>query len=106
MDVTVDKGANLNWIEKIKIQQELLPTEAGSWIPSKTRVLVNIGELSENMAGFLAKFYTSTKDIIVNAYTTIDDKAVGLEDIDRTNTNTIRIWSKTNNEDVRLVIIG
>ncbi len=66
VDVSVDKSSNLNWIEKIKIQQELEPTSAGPWIPSKSRVLVNIGEISENMAGILAKFYTSTKDVVVN----------------------------------------
>ncbi len=66
VDVLVDKSTNLNWIEQIKIQQELEPTSSGPWIPSKTRVLLNIDELSDEMAGLLAKFYSSAKDVVVN----------------------------------------
>ena len=66
IDATVTKTANLNYIEKIKIQQELVRTEAGAWIPAKNRILLDIGEITENMAGVLAKFYTSNKNIEVN----------------------------------------
>lgn len=66
IDATVTKTANLNYIEKIKIQQELAPTEAKAWIPVKNRVLVDVGEITEKMAGMLAKFYTSNKKIEVN----------------------------------------
>lgn len=66
IDVTVGKQANLNFIEKIRIQQELESTEAGAWIPVKNRVLIDISELSKTSAGMLAKFYTSNKNIIVN----------------------------------------
>ncbi|WP_202246039.1 DUF5686 and carboxypeptidase-like regulatory domain-containing protein [Fulvivirga sediminis] len=66
MDATVTQTANLNYIEKIKIQQELAPTKAGPWIPVKNRVLLDIGEVTENMAGVLAKFYTSNRNIMVD----------------------------------------
>ncbi|MDH5474126.1 MAG: DUF5686 and carboxypeptidase regulatory-like domain-containing protein [Cyclobacteriaceae bacterium] len=66
IDATVNKTANLNYIEKIKIQQELSPTESGAWIPSKNRVLLDIGEVTKKTAGMLAKFYTSNKNIVVN----------------------------------------
>ena len=66
IDVYIDKKANLNYIEKIKIQQELAPTEAGPWLPVKTRVLVDVGELTNKSAGMLAKFYTSNKGFVVN----------------------------------------
>lgn len=66
IDVTINKTANLNYIEKIKIQQELEPTTAGAWIPSKNRVLLDIGEITKNMAGMLAKFYTSNTKIVIN----------------------------------------
>lgn len=67
VDVTVGKQANLNFIEKIKIQQELVKTDAGAWLPVKNRVLVDVGEISKNSAGMLAKFYTSNKNIKTNA---------------------------------------
>jgi len=66
IDVTVGKQANLNFIEKIKIQQELEPTPEGAWLPSKNRVLIDISELSNSSAGMLAKFYTSNRNFVVN----------------------------------------
>jgi hypothetical protein len=66
IDVSVGKEANLNFVEKIKIQQELEKTEAGPWLPVKNRVLVDIGEIQDNMAGLLAKFYTSNKNFVIN----------------------------------------
>ncbi len=66
IEVTVGKQANLNFIEKIKIHQELEKTESGAWIPVKNRVLVDVGEIQDQWAGLLAKFYTSNRNIIVN----------------------------------------
>lgn len=70
-DLRIDKIANLNYIEKLKIQQELVPTEAGPWIADKSRVSTDfqfMGEfgISNQAAGILAKFYTSNRDIMVN----------------------------------------
>lgn len=66
IDLTVSDRANINFIEKIKIQQELTPTSAGPWLPVKNRVLINVSEISKNSAGLLAKFYTSNKNFIIN----------------------------------------
>lgn len=66
MDVTVGKSANLNYIEKIKIQQELVKTEYKAWLPLKTRVLIDVAEISDNSPGLLAKFYTSNKNFEIN----------------------------------------
>jgi hypothetical protein len=66
IDVSVGKQANLNFIEKIKIQQELEKVSDGSWLPSKNRVLIDVSELTNASAGVLAKFYTSNKNFVVN----------------------------------------
>ncbi|CAN5451952.1 DUF5686 family protein [soil metagenome] len=66
IDVSIAKSANLNFIEKIKLQQELAPTEAGPWLPVKTRVLIDVSELSSGSAGMLAKFYSSNKNFVIN----------------------------------------
>lgn len=66
IDASVDKDANLNFIEKIKIQQDLVKTEAGPWLPEKSRVVVDVSQLTNKTAGFLAKFYVSAKDFKVN----------------------------------------
>ena len=65
IDATMQPTANLNFIEKIKIQQELERTETGAWLPVKSRVLIDVSELTSKSAGFLAKFYTSNKNIKV-----------------------------------------
>lgn len=66
LDVKVGKEANLNFIEKLDIKQELVRTKAGPWIPSKTRVLVDVAQPTEEIAGLLAKFYVSNTKIEVN----------------------------------------
>jgi hypothetical protein len=66
VDLTIPKDANLNFVDRIKIQQELQPTSAGPLIPSKTRVLIKIAQVTANTAGLLAKFYTATDSVIVN----------------------------------------
>lgn len=62
----IGSRANLNFIDKLKIQQELEQTSAGPWLPSKTRVLINIQEISDKSPGMVALFYTSNKDFVVN----------------------------------------
>ncbi len=66
IDATIGKQANLNFVEKIKIQQELERTEEGAWLPSKNRLLIDISEVNNGQAGMLAKFYTSNKKFVVN----------------------------------------
>jgi len=65
VDLTIPQEVNLNFIERIKIQQELVPTSAGPLIPSKSRVQIKIGQVTPKTAGFLAKFYTSADSIKV-----------------------------------------
>lgn len=60
IDIAVGKEANLNFIEKIKIQQEMEFVQEGVWLPKKTRVLVDITQLTKNSAGALLKFYLSS----------------------------------------------
>ncbi len=66
IDATISKSANLNYIEKIKIQQDLSKTSSGPWMPAKSRVVVDVGQLTESTAGLLAKFYVSTKNVVVD----------------------------------------
>lgn len=66
IDATIGKEANINFIDKIKISQELEQTTEGAWLPAKTRFLVDIAELSKNSAGMLLKMYISNKDFVIN----------------------------------------
>jgi hypothetical protein len=66
IDATIPKTANLNFVEKMKIQQDLIQTEAGPWLPQKTRVVVDMAQINKVTPGILAKFYVSTKDYKIN----------------------------------------
>jgi len=66
IDATMGAQANLNFIEKIRLQQESAKTDLGPWLPVKNRVLIDVGELGKNNAGMLAKFYTSNKNFSTN----------------------------------------
>jgi len=66
LDLSIGRNVNINFVEKVKVQQELEATETGVWLPAKTRILVDISELSDNSAGVLAKFYVSNKNFKTN----------------------------------------
>ena len=66
IDAVVDKGANLNFIERIKISQELEQTSNGVWLPARTRFLIDLEEVSQGSAGMLLKMYISNKNFVVN----------------------------------------
>lgn len=66
IDATIDKAANLNHIDKIKIQQDFVKTSEGPWLPEKTRVVADVSQLTKQSPGFLAKFYISVDKIKIN----------------------------------------
>lgn len=67
IDASVPPDANLNFISKVRIQQEMVrPENTTAWIPGKTRITLNINNLTKNLSGFLCKFYLSNSDIEVN----------------------------------------
>jgi hypothetical protein len=98
VDLTIPKEANLNFIERIKIQQELSPTSAGPLIPNKTRVQIKIGQVTPKTAGLLAKFYTSSDSVEVGEPqpTSFFNQAVTLkEDYDSGNE---KFWSENRHD--------
>lgn len=66
IDASVGKEANLNFIDKIKISQELEATKEGAWLPAKTRFLIDVEEITKNSAGMLLKILVSNKNFTVN----------------------------------------
>jgi len=62
----ISSTANLNFIERLKLQQEQLPTSAGPWIPVKTRVIVELARVTDNTTGFVAKMYRANNNVLVN----------------------------------------
>ncbi|TAE38784.1 MAG: carboxypeptidase-like regulatory domain-containing protein [Runella slithyformis] len=67
IDATIGQAAQLNFIEKIKIQQEYDQTDNDStWLTTKSRVMVDVAQVADSAAGMLVKFYTSNRNIVVN----------------------------------------
>ncbi len=62
----ISKESNINFIEKIKIHQELVEVEKNIWLPEKTRVLIDVAEMSDNTIGMIGTYYTSNKFHNVN----------------------------------------
>lgn len=66
LSLEITSEANLNFVEKLKIQQEFEEVEPTYWLPNKTRVLIDIAELTNNTAGMIGLYYNSTKNMRVN----------------------------------------
>lgn len=66
IDVEISPSANLNFIDRLKIQQELVKTSAGPYLPNKSRLILDIAELTDKSTGVIAKFYHSYSNIVVN----------------------------------------
>ncbi len=66
IDAGADRKTNLNFVRKLKIQQDLIPTESEAWIPEKSRVVVDFIGIGKDPTGFVAKFYSSFRDIKIN----------------------------------------
>ncbi|HLF32918.1 MAG TPA: DUF5686 family protein [Cyclobacteriaceae bacterium] len=66
IDVTIGKEANLNFIHSIRIQQALEKTVEGPWIPSRTRVTIEVSGSGRKYPGFLVKFNNSSDHWILN----------------------------------------
>lgn len=68
IDATVDKAANINFIDKIQIQQEYeqLGEKEDTWIPEKTRMVIDASELFDKSTGVVIGLTISAKDLVAN----------------------------------------
>jgi len=64
--VEVGKKANLNFIKSLHIQQDLVQTSTGAWMPAKERITVDISEIAGKTFGVLGKLYVSNGDFVVD----------------------------------------
>lgn len=66
IQVELSPSANINFIERLKIQQEMRQTSEGPWVPEKIRLIFDLAELSENTSGLIAQMYRSNSNIVIN----------------------------------------
>lgn len=101
--VEISPTANLNFIDRLKIQQEMVQTEAGPWLPSKTRVIVDIAQMSKNTSGFIAKIYRANTNISINQVKPTSFFDVPIERSDSIDLQKESYWDSVRTEPFSLV---
>ncbi|RTQ53721.1 carboxypeptidase-like regulatory domain-containing protein [Hymenobacter gummosus] len=57
VDLSVDPKANINFVDQIRVYQDLTPSAAGPWLPQRTRVVVGM-KPTPKQTGLLVRFTT------------------------------------------------
>lgn len=66
VNLEIPKTVNINFLERVQVQQELEPTSAGGWLPVKSRLVVDFADVTNKSIGMIAKVYNSVRNIKVN----------------------------------------
>ncbi|MDX2189064.1 MAG: DUF5686 family protein [Bacteroidota bacterium] len=98
IDVSTGKGTNINFVEKVKIQQELIKTDQGAYITGKMRFLIDMADLGDSTAGMLIKFYVSNKDIKTNEPKPLEFFDLGVEIKEDAKNYTNEYWDKSRHD--------
>ncbi len=62
----IGKAANVNFVNRIKIQQEMAPTPEGPWITTKSRIIFDFARFQKNGSGMVAGFYNAYSEVRTN----------------------------------------
>jgi hypothetical protein len=66
LDLEITPDVNVNWIDRARIQEVLIPTEAGPWVPSQTRTIVDYTTITSKFVSMVVRTYNSNRNFIVN----------------------------------------
>jgi Family of unknown function (DUF5686)/CarboxypepD_reg-like domain len=66
LDLEILKEVNFNLVDHARIQQVLIPTEAGPWVPEQTRVIIDFAIQLKNFISVVQRTYNSNKYYVVN----------------------------------------
>lgn len=66
LDLEITKDVNFNLVDRARIQQQLIPTEAGPWVPSQTRVMVDYANVTKKLVSMIVHIYNSNRYYVVN----------------------------------------
>ena len=66
LDLEITSSVNINFIDKYKVQQDYEKQSTGHYLPTKTRVLVDLQQTSDSAVGFIGKYYIANKDYVMN----------------------------------------
>jgi hypothetical protein len=66
LDLELTKDVNFNLVDRVRIQQELIPTEAGAWVPAQTRVLLDYTNITKKLVSAVIHTYNVNRYYVVN----------------------------------------
>lgn len=66
LDLEITKDVNFNLVDRARIQQVMIPTEAGPWVPSQTRVMIDYAKLTKKLVSMVVRTYNSNQHFVVN----------------------------------------
>ena len=66
LNLQITKDVNFNLVDHARIQQVLIPTEAGPWVPSQTRLMIDFATQLKKMASVVQHTYNYNKYFVVN----------------------------------------
>ncbi len=58
---SVSNKGNINYVEQLRIQQQYASVDS-TWLPAKTRVIIDVEEAAPGTAGMIIKFYSSNSN--------------------------------------------
>lgn len=66
LDLELTKEVNFNLVDRARIQQVLIPTEAGPWVPTQTRVMIDYAKLTKKLVSMIVRTYNCNTNFVVN----------------------------------------
>ena len=78
MIAEVGNQANIDFIKRLKIQEDLVPTASGPWLPAKIRISVDISSLTNKTMGVLGKLYISNTNFVTDQPKPLKDYVTSL----------------------------
>ncbi|MCW3104142.1 MAG: carboxypeptidase-like regulatory protein [Bacteroidetes bacterium] len=66
LDLEITPDVNVNWIDRARIQEVLIPTPAGPWVPSQTRTIVDYTTITSKFVSMVVRTYNSNRNFVVN----------------------------------------
>lgn len=66
LDLEITPDVNFNWLDRARIQQVLIPTDAGIWVPTQTRTMIDFSTLTDKFVSLVVRTYNSNRNFVVN----------------------------------------
>ncbi len=66
LDLEITPEVNFNLVDRARIQQVMIPTEAGPWVPMQTRVLIDYTNVTKKLVSLIVRTYNYNQYYVVN----------------------------------------